>query len=203
MELLDIGDGRLRCPWPGTDPLYLRYHDEEWGVAITGDRCYFERLTLEAFQSGLSWITILRRREAFRRAFADFDIDAVAGFDERDLERLLADAGIIRNRAKITATVANARAIRALRDIDGEGALERRMAAHRPTEADLAAEGYRRPPRTLADLPTQTTASRALAGSLKAAGLVFLGPTTVYAGMQANGLVNDHLEGCWRRASCG
>lgn len=199
----DVGDGLKRCPWPGATADYVQYHDLEWGVPITGDVAFFERLTFEAFQSGLSWLIVMRKRPAFRAAFAGFEPQLVAEFGEADVERLLADPGIIRNRTKILATITNARALRALRDSEGDGALERLMLAHAPSEADLRREGFRRPPRGIGDLPTSVKASHALAKVLKARGFVFVGPTTLYAGMQANGLVNDHLSGCFRRGTSG
>lgn len=189
----------VRCPWPGDIPDYVAYHDTEWGVPITGDVAYFERMTFEAFQSGLSWLIVMRKRPAFRAAFAHFDPSRIAAFTTADIDRLLSDPGIIRNRQKVLATITNAQALIRLWDTDGEGALERLMQEHRPSEADLAAEGFRRPPRTLADLPTQCRASVALAKALKKRGFVFVGPTTLYAGMQANGLVNDHVADCFRR----
>jgi DNA-3-methyladenine glycosylase I len=177
-------DGALRCPWAATGiPDYLDYHDREWGRPIRTDDGLFERLTLEAFQSGLSWLTILRKREAFRRAFADFDIAAVAAFDDRDRHRLLADAGIVRNRAKVDAAIANARA--ALGLADGLAALIWSFAPE-PGPA----------PATAADVPASTPRSKALALGLKRSGFVFVGPTTAYALMQAAGLVNDHLADC-------
>lgn len=203
MHLIDPGDGRPRCGWSVSASDYIVYHDEEWGVPVAGDVAYFERLTFEAFQSGLSWLIIMRKRAAFRAAFAGFDPDAVAAFGADDIDRLLTDDGIVRNRRKIEATVANARALRRLRDSEGDGALDALIGSHRPTESDLRREGFRRPPRALGDLPTHTKASQALAKALKARGFVFVGPTTLYAGMQANGLVNDHLQGCFRRAEIG
>ena len=194
-------DDVRRCPWAGGSPDYIRYHDEEWGVPVTDDVAYFERLTFEAFQSGLAWITVMRKRPAFRAAFAGFDPGRVAAFDDDDVARLLADPGIIRNRAKVLATITNARALRALWDRDGEGALTRLMAAHTPDEAELAREGFRRPPERPEDVPTQCRASHALARALKTRGFAFVGPTTLYAGMQANGLVDDHLVGCFRRGA--
>ncbi|MGH3506242.1 MAG: DNA-3-methyladenine glycosylase I [Nocardioidaceae bacterium] len=179
-------DGRLRCPWGLSAPDYVTYHDEEWGRPLCGDSALFERLALEAFQSGLSWLTILRKRENFRRAFADFDIDAVAAFTETDRERLLADAGIVRNRAKIDATLVNARAARAL-DESLTDLIWRFAPDERPA------------PKTLADVPAITTESTALAKELKRHGFVFVGPTTAYALMQAVGMVNDHLADCWVR----
>lgn len=205
MDLLDapeLGDGLRRCGWPGTAADYVAYHDTEWGVPVRDDIAYFERLTFEAFQSGLSWLIVMRKRAGFRRAFAGFDPDAVSEFGAADVERLLDDTGIIRNRQKILATITNARALRALRHAQGDGALVRLMEAHRPVEAELVTEGFRRPPRALGDLPTSVAASHALAKALKRQGFVFVGPTTLYAGMQANGLVDDHLEGCFRRGVC-
>jgi DNA-3-methyladenine glycosylase I len=182
-------DGAPRCWWGVSAPEYVAYHDEEWGRPVRDDRGIFERLCLEAFQSGLSWLTILRKREAFRAAFAGFDIDAVAAFGDRDVERLLADAGIVRNRAKVEAAIANARAAAALRD--GGGSL-----------AELAwsfAPPARPAPRSRADVPAVTPESTALARELKRRGFRFVGPTTAYALMQACGLVNDHLAGCVAR----
>jgi len=179
-----------RCFGDG-DPLYERYHDEEWGRPVRDERGLFERMSLEAFQSGLSWITILRKREAFRAAFAGFDPDAVARFGPGDVERLLSDPGIVRNRAKIEATIANARATVALRE-DGTS-LPEVIAAHRPAQ--------RPAPRTLADVPSQTPETIALARELKRRGFRFVGPTTLYALMQAVGFVDDHLAGCPARVT--
>ena len=183
-------DGMARCPWAAGDPVMRAYHDEEWGVPVRGERGLFERLTLEAFQSGLSWRTILNKRPGFRAAFRDFDADAVAAFGDADFDRLVADGGIIRNRAKIRAAIANARAIVALRE---GGGLDRLIWSHRPEPG--------RAPRVMADLAASTPASEALSADLKRHGLVFVGPTTAYALMQAAGLVDDHLEGCHRRGS--
>ena len=180
-------DGKLRCPWGLSAPEYVAYHDDEWGRPVRGDQAIFERLCLEAFQSGLSWLTILRKRENFRKAFAGFDIAAVAAFTDTDAARLLADAGIVRNRAKINAAIKNARA--ALELTDGVSDLVWSYAETRPRPA----------PRTLADIPPQTDGSKALAKELRKRGFVFTGPVTVYATMQACGLVNDHLEGCFAR----
>jgi DNA-3-methyladenine glycosylase I len=174
-----------RCFGDG-EPLYERYHDEEWGRPVSGERVFYERLALEGFQSGLSWLTILRKREAFRAAFAGFDPEAVARFADADTERLLGDAAIVRNRAKIEATIANARAIAALHDA-GE-TLEALVRAHQPRS--------RRPVRSLQALPASTPETRALARELKARGFRFVGPTTLYALMQATGVVNDHLAWC-------
>ncbi|HEY1668097.1 MAG TPA: DNA-3-methyladenine glycosylase I [Trebonia sp.] len=180
-------DGKLRCPWGLSAPEYVAYHDDEWGRPVHGDQAIFERLCLEAFQSGLSWLTILRKRENFRKAFAGFDIPAVAAFTDTDAARLLADAGIVRNRAKINAAITNARAALELKD--GVSDLVWSYAETGPQPA----------PRTLADVPPQTDGSKALAKELRKRGFVFTGPVTVYATMQACGLVNDHLEGCFAR----
>jgi DNA-3-methyladenine glycosylase I len=177
-----------RCFGDG-DPLYEAYHDEEWGQPVTDERGLFERVSLEAFQSGLSWITILRKRDAFRAAFARFEPDAIARFDEGDVERLLGDAGIVRNRAKIEATIANARATVDLRDAGTP--LAELIWSHRPAP--------RPAPKSFADIPSQLPEAVALAKALKKAGFRFVGPTTIYAGMQACGLVNDHVASCRSR----
>ncbi len=181
-------DGRLRCPWGLSAPEYVAYHDDEWGRPLHGDQAIFERLCLEAFQSGLSWLTILRKRGNFRAAFARFDIASVASFGDKDVQRLLADAGIIRNRAKITAAIANARAA-----LDVPGGLSELVwkYAGEPVPA----------PRTTADIPAQTLASKALSAELRQHGFTFTGPRTAYATMQACGIVDDHLAGCFRRAA--
>ncbi len=184
-------DGRSRCAWGASPEDYARYHDEEWGNPVHGDDRLFERLTLEAFQSGLSWLTILRKREGFRRAFREFSIRAVATFDDGDEERLMADAGIVRNRAKIKAAIHNARAAHDWLDVEGEGALDRLIWSHAPT-------GPRPRPSAFSELAASTDDSKALAKALKAHGFVFVGPTTMYAAMQACGVVNDHLVGCHR-----
>jgi DNA-3-methyladenine glycosylase I len=180
----------VRCFGDG-DALYERYHDEEWGRPLTDERGLFEHLSLEAFQSGLAWITILRKREAFRAAFASFDPAAVAAFGERDVERLLADAAIVRNRAKIEATIANARATVALRAAGTP--LEEVVWAHRPPPQPA--------PVSWADVRPVAPESAALAKELRRQGFRFVGPTTLYALMQACGLVNDHLAGCSARAA--
>jgi DNA-3-methyladenine glycosylase I len=181
-------DGVSRCWWCGDDPLYVEYHDAEWGVPVHGDREMFERLVLEAFQSGLSWITILRRREGFRAAFANFDPHVIAEFSAADRARLMADTGIIRNNAKIDATIHNAGIV--ARMIDTEpGALDDLIWSHAPS-------GRRPAIREIADLPAVTPESIALAKALKKRGFRFVGPTTAYAHMQAVGVVNDHVEGC-------
>jgi DNA-3-methyladenine glycosylase I len=177
-----------RC-WPATDPLYVAYHDEEWGRPVTDERGIYERLCLEGFQSGLSWLTILRKRENFRRAFAEFEPAAVGRFGERDVERLLGDAGIVRHRGKIEAAIANAR-----------GALELRKDGTPLHELvwSFGPESYP-VPRSTADWHSQTPESKELSKRLKAAGFRFVGPTTVWAAMQACGVVNDHLATCWVR----
>jgi DNA-3-methyladenine glycosylase I len=190
MSVVPGPDGRLRCSWGVSAPDYLAYHDEEWGRPVTDDRGIYERLTLEAFQSGLSWLTILRKRDAFRAAFAGFDPEAVAAFGERDRERLLSDAGIVRNRAKIEAAIANARAVSDL--ASGGGSLAELAWSFRPDHDAV--------PRGLDAVPATTPESTALAKELKRRGFRFVGPTTVYALMQAVGIVNDHLEGCSVRA---
>lgn len=182
-------DERARCGWATSAPEYVAYHDEEWGTPLHGERALFERMSLEAFQSGLSWLIILRKRPAFRTAFAGFDVDAVAAFDEADVERLLGDAGIVRNRAKIVATIANARAIRTAVP---EG-LDELLWSFAPA--------VHRRPAELGDVPATSDQSRALAKALKKRGFSFVGPTTAYALMQATGMVDDHVATCWRAGS--
>jgi DNA-3-methyladenine glycosylase I len=187
-EALATGpDGLPRCRWGVSAPEYLDYHDREWGRPVVDDRGLYERLCLEGFQSGLSWLTILRKRDAFRAAFAEFEIDRVAAFADRDAKRLLADAGIVRNRAKIDAAIANARAAAQLRDRDES--LAGLIWSFRP-------DGQDRAPASYDEIPSVTPDSKALAGELKRRGFRFVGPTTAYALMQACGLVNDHLAGC-------
>jgi DNA-3-methyladenine glycosylase I len=183
-------DGRRRCWWGASSSEYMTYHDEEWGRPVVSDDELFERLCLEGFQSGLSWITILRKRENFRRAFAGFQIEAVARFGTRDVNRLLGDAGIVRNRMKIEAAIANARAAASL---------------DAPLSELLWSYADKRPraPRSRGDLPALTPASTALSKDLKRRGFRFVGPTTVYATMQACGLVNDHISGCHVRGEVG
>jgi DNA-3-methyladenine glycosylase I len=184
--LAEGDDGRPRCWWGVSASDYVAYHDEEWGRPITDDRGIYERLTLEAFQSGLSWLTILRKRENFRAAFDGFEIDRVACYDERAVERLMNDAGIVRNRAKIEAAVANATATRAMA-AEGES-LAALAWSFRP-ERRAAIRGK-------AEIPAVTPESKALAKELKRRGFRFVGPTTAYALMQAVGIVNDHIAGC-------
>jgi DNA-3-methyladenine glycosylase I len=178
-----------RCGWAST-PEYIAYHDDEWGRPLHGDAALFERLCLEAFQSGLSWLIVLRKRPAFRAAFAGFDIDAVARFGDQDVARLLADAGIIRNRAKITAAIANARAVR---DAVPEG-LDALLWSFAPAAP-------RPRPRSLEEVPATSPESVAMARELKRRTFRFVGPTTAYALMQATGMVDDHVVGCWRAAA--
>ncbi|MFD7603900.1 DNA-3-methyladenine glycosylase I [Streptomyces mirabilis] len=184
-------DGALRCPWALSTEDYVSYHDKEWGRPVHGDDALYERLCLEAFQSGLSWITILRRRPGFRAAFADFEIASVAAFTDADKERLLGDPGIIRNRAKIEATVANARVLADW----APGELDELIWSFAPDPAGRPA------PQRLADVPAVTDESTALSKTLKKRGIRFVGPTTAYALMQACGLVNDHLEDCAARSA--
>jgi DNA-3-methyladenine glycosylase I len=184
----DLVDGR--CWWGASTPDYVAYHDEEWGRPVHDSRALYEKLSLEAFQSGLSWLTILRKRENFRAAFAGFEIERVAAFDEQDFARLMADAGIVRNRAKIEATIANARAAAAL-DVDLAELLWSFAPEPRPR------------PRTRAGIPASTPESTALAKELKRRGFRFVGPTTAYAMMQSCGLVDDHIDGCLVTAGRG
>ena len=179
--------GVSRCRWETSTDEYKEYHDHEWGVAVHGETGLYERLMLEAFQSGLSWLTILRKRAGFRTAFSGFDAEVVAAFGKADFERLMADASIVRNRLKIRAAITNAQAVVRLRD---HGGLDDLFWSFAPV-------GHRRP-RIPADVPTGTAESTELARMLKRYGFAFVGPTTAYAGMQACGLVNDHLAGCHR-----
>ena len=180
-------DGKARCWWALSSPDYVEYHDSEWGRPLHGEHELFERLTLEAFQSGLSWLTILRKRENFRRAFDGFDVEKVAGYNDKDVKRLLGDAGIVRNRKKIEAAITNAKAAREMH-ANGE-TLDELIWSFAPDDPGPA-------PETLADLQATSPESKALAKELKARGFVFVGPTTVYATMEAIGVVNDHLAGC-------
>jgi DNA-3-methyladenine glycosylase I len=182
-------DGRLRCWWGASTPDYAVYHDEEWGRPVRDDRGMYERLCLEAFQSGLSWLTILRKREAFRAAFANFEPAKVAAFGDEDVARLMGDAGIVRNRAKIEAAVANARAV-----LEVPGGLSDLLWSFAPDHPPAA-------PVTLGDVPAVVPESTAMAKDLKRRGFRFVGPTTAYALMQATGMVDDHLRDCWCRRS--
>ena len=189
-------DGIVRCAWAGDDPLYRQYHDREWGRPVVDDLRLFEKVCLEGFQSGLSWLTILRKRENFRDAFAGFDVDAVARFGERDVDRLMSDAGIVRHRGKIEAAVNNAR--RAIELRSEAGSLASYLWSHEPSPDE-------RPDAPTWDWQVANTTSRAsarLSKDLKRRGWRFVGPTTMYALMQAMGMVNDHVPGCHARASC-
>ncbi|NOY55212.1 MAG: DNA-3-methyladenine glycosylase I [Actinobacteria bacterium] len=184
-DRLRIGsDGTLRCWWPGDDPLYVAYHDDEWGFPVTDDRALFQKISLDAFQAGLAWITILRKREAFRRAFDGFDIETVASYGSGAVERLLANPGIVRHRGKIEATIANARL--ALDVIDEFGSLAEYLWRFAPDPG----------PAPTYDIPAVTEESKALSTDLRSRGWKFVGPTVIYAFMQAIGMVNDHLDGC-------
>lgn len=198
-------DGLARCAWAGAAPDYRDYHDQEWGRPVHGDVALFERLCLEAFQSGLSWLTILRKRERFRAAFAGFVPEVVAAYHDAEVARLLADPGIVRNRAKVLAAVANARVLADWRAREGAGVLDALLWSFAPDAAapDAAARAGAAPdavgrpaPRVLADVPAVAPESTAMARELKRRGFVFVGPTTAYALMQACGLVDDHLAGC-------
>jgi DNA-3-methyladenine glycosylase I len=189
---LRVGDdGKLRCGWGTSDPLYISYHDHEWGRPLRDERAMFELLSLEAFQSGLSWLIILRKRRGFREAFDGFEPDVVAAYDDDDVARLLTDDRIVRNRAKVEATIANARAVVALHE-HGESLVDL-VFSHAPTADE-------RPPgrfRAFAEMPSVTPASTGLAKDLRTRGFRFVGPVVAYALMQAAGVVDDHLEGCW------
>jgi DNA-3-methyladenine glycosylase I len=188
--LVEHPDGRLRCWWCGTDPDYVAYHDDEWGVATTDEVRLFEKLCLEGFQAGLSWLTILRKRPAFRAAFAGFDPPRVASFGDEDVARLLTDAGIVRNRAKIEATIGNARAYLDL--VETEGSLAEYVWRFAPEDPPV--------PHGIADVRATSPEATAMSRDLKRRGWRFVGPTTVYAFQQAMGLVDDHLVGCASRA---
>ncbi|MFT7623994.1 MAG: DNA-3-methyladenine glycosylase I [Myxococcota bacterium] len=191
MIMTPPNDTRTRCSWPGEDPLYVAYHDDEWGRLTTSDEELFGKLCLEGFQSGLAWITILRKRENFRRAFAGFDIDAVAAFGEGDVERLVGDAGIVRHRRKIQSAINNATRAREIRDEFGS------LFGFFRQYAEVGSG-----PRSRADIQAVTTGSTAMATELKRRGFSWVGPTTSYAFMQAMGLVNDHLPECFARGEC-
>lgn len=191
MDLIDAWDGLARCPWARSAPEYRAYHDDEWGRPVSDERAIYEKICLEGFQSGLSWITILRKRPAFRAAFAGFDPKVVARFGPGDVARLLADPGIVRHRAKIEAAMANARATL---DLWGSGrSLGALLWSHAPA-------GRQRPALSLADVPAWTPGSKALSIELASLGFRFVGPRTAYAAMQSLGVVNDHLAGCYCRS---
>ena len=194
-DLITHPDGKTRCRWPGDDPLYLAYHDTEWGVPEYDSRALFEKLILDGFQAGLSWITILRKRENFRRAFAGFDPAEIARFTPRKVEALMQDAGIVRNRAKIESAIKSARAWLEIEAAypGGFSAFIWSFVGGKPIQNSM---------RTFKDFVAETPESRALSKALKKAGFNFCGPTIVYAFMQAVGMVNDHLVGCHRHAAC-
>ncbi len=182
-----------RCPWAGNDPLYVAYHDTEWGVPKTDDRALLEKLVLEGFQSGLSWITILRKRENFRNAFHGFDAGRIARYGEKDIERLMQDAGIVRNRLKIEATIDNAKAYLKLAETGSLAHLIWDLAGGSPFQNSF---------QSMKEVPAETLVSKAISKHLKGLGFRFVGPTTVYAFMQATGMVNDHLVDCSGHARC-
>jgi DNA-3-methyladenine glycosylase I len=186
-------DQKTRCWWPGADPLYVAYHDTEWGVPEFDDRALFEKLILDGFQAGLSWITILRKRENFRSAFAGFDPAVIARFDDTQVEALMLDAGIVRNRAKIVSTIASARSWLRIQEREGFSHLLWKHLDGRPLQNNLNSRSDVRP---------ETDLSRLISKELRAEGFNFVGPTIVYAFMQAVGMVNDHLVGCFRHADC-
>ena len=186
-------DGRHRCPWPGVDPLYVAYHDEEWGVPEWDERALFEKLVLDGFQAGLSWITILRKRPAFRAAFDGFDPEKIVRYDEAKIAALMADAGIVRNRAKIKATIALARIVL---DLNAQGGFARHLwsfVGGRPIDNKR---------HSMREIAPESEASQAMSKDLRARGARFVGPTILYAFMQATGMVNDHLVDCHRHAAC-
>ncbi len=186
-------DKRQRCTWPGENPLYIAYHDEEWGVPEFDDRALFEKLVLDGFQAGLSWITILKKRENFQRAFDGFDPQEIVRYDDRKIEALMNDTGIVRNRAKIIATIGNARGYLEIMEQEGFSAYLWNFVDGRALQPA---------PLTMRDVPAETELSRAISKDLKSRGFRFCGPTIVYAFMQAVGMVNDHLTGCFRHSEC-
>jgi DNA-3-methyladenine glycosylase I len=191
--LIHHPDHKTRCWWPGTDPLYVAYHDTEWGVPEYDDRALFEKLILDGFQAGLSWITILRKRDNFRAAFAGFEPAVIARFDEARVQALMLDAGIVRNRAKVVSTIASARAWLAIQEREGFSHFLWKHLDGRPLQNNL---------RSRADIRPETDLSRTISKQLRAEGFNFVGPTIVYAFMQAVGMVNDHLVGCFRHPEC-
>lgn len=194
VTLVRGADGRRRCPWSTSAPEYIAYHDVEWGRPVFDDGRIYEKLCLEGFQAGLSWLTILRKRDAFREVFAGFDPAKVARFDDDDVERLVRDPRIVRHRGKIEAAIANARATLAAQD--GHGSLAELVWSHEPRRRGRPA------PKGVGDIPAATVESKALSKTLAANGFRFVGPTTAYAAMQSLGLVNDHVAGCHARAAC-
>jgi DNA-3-methyladenine glycosylase I len=190
-SLITHADGKTRCWWPGVDPLYVAYHDTDWGVPETDDRALFEKLVLDGFQAGLSWITILRKRDNFRRAFDGFDAEKIVRYTPEKIEALMGDAGIVRNRAKIAGTVPSARVFLDLQEEGGFAHYLWSFVDGRPVQSNLVSRSA---------APAETKVSQAISKDLKARGFTFCGPTIVYAFMQACGLVNDHLTGCFRHA---
>jgi DNA-3-methyladenine glycosylase I len=190
-DLILHADGRARCWWPGTDPLYVAYHDADWGVPERDSRALFEKLILDGFQAGLSWITILRKRETFRQAFAGFEPEKIVRFDAGDVERLMADAGIVRNRAKIEGTIRSARIYLDIEEKQGFSRFLWDFVGPKPLQPNIE---HRR------EALTETAESRAMSKALKSLGFSFVGPTITYAFMQAVGMTNDHLTGCFRHA---
>jgi DNA-3-methyladenine glycosylase I len=186
-------DGRARCPWPGTDPFYVAYHDEEWGAPERDSRALFEKFILDGFQAGLSWITILRKRENFRRAFDGFRPEIMAGYGPDKVEALMADVGIVRNRAKIESSIRSAQAYLEIESKQGFANFLWDFVDGRPVQNAF---------RTLGEVPAETEISRKMSKELRKRGFNFVGPTIVYAAMQATGMVNDHLVGCFRHAEC-
>lgn len=189
--LVTHADGRTRCWWPGTDPLYVAYHDTEWGVPEFDSRALFEKLLLDGFQAGLSWITVLRKRDNFRQAFDGFDAAVIARYTPQKIERLMSDPGIVRNRMKIAGAIPSARAFLAIEEREGFSDFLWRFVDGRPLQTNL---------RSRADIKAETPVSQAISKELKARGFTFCGPTIVHAFMQATGMVNDHLTGCYRHA---
>ena len=187
LSVLTGPDDRVRCAWVGDDDEYRRYHDEEWGTPLHGDRALFEKMTLEGFQAGLSWITILRKRPTFRSAFHNFDPDKIAAYGDDDIERLMQDAGIVRNRAKVLAAINNATLVRDM----ATGEFDEFMWSFAPTAS-------RSVPQSFDDVPAATPESEAMSKALRKRGFKFVGPTTMYALMQSSGMVDDHIAGCWR-----
>lgn len=185
-----------RCEWADSAPDYIVYHDTEWGVPIRNDFVLYERLVLEGFQSGLSWLTILRKRENFRKAFCNFAVLEVAKFTEKDVTRLLTDSGIIRHRGKIEAAIKNARALLAQWESHGQNWLTQTLLDAAPTDDSLRSQGFVRPPRAMAHLPAKCEETEKLSKHLKRLNFAFVGPTTLYAGLQAAGFVNDHVTDC-------
>jgi DNA-3-methyladenine glycosylase I len=191
--LIEHPDGKTRCWWPGNDPFYVAYHDEEWGVPEFDDRALFEKLILDGFQAGLSWITILRKRDNFRKALAGFDPAVIARFDEAKVEELMQDTGIVRNRAKILGTIAGARAWLSIQESEGFSHYLWKHVNGRPLQPMLKGRS---------GVPVDSEVSKRISKDLKAKGFNFVGPTIVYAFMQAVGMTNDHLVGCYRHAEC-